>query len=203
MRTSISTSLVLALSAALLVVLGSVGLGLGPSVLVGAGLGAVVWLVPDRSPLARVGGLVAGVLVAWLGYVLRAAVLPDTPGGHAVSVALTVVLAGAVVVASRERLPLWAPLLGAAALAGVYETAYSEAPPEVLATSFVAVTTLACTLAVGLVLTSLVAPGGQSAAPQHRHARHEGDPDGQVAETVPAAETAPVAQTAPSAEVAR
>jgi len=49
--------------------------------LMGAALGAVVALVPDRSPLIRLAGFAGGVVVAWIGFFLRAGLLPDSAGG--------------------------------------------------------------------------------------------------------------------------
>ena len=60
--------------------------------LLGAALGAVVALVPDRTPLVRLGGFAAGFVAAFIGYVLRAALLPDTSAGRAVAVVIVLLL---------------------------------------------------------------------------------------------------------------
>ncbi|TIC81028.1 hypothetical protein [Nocardioides sp. GY 10127] len=162
MRTSVYSSSVVALGAGLLVVLGSGRLDLAPTALAGIALGAVTWLVNDRSPVQRVSAVVVGLVACWVGYVVRAALLPDTPAGHALSVVLTVLLVGAVAVGSGERLPLWAGLLGAGVLAAVYEQTYVAAPPQVLSTSTSTITGLLVSAVTGLVLVSLTDPGQRS-----------------------------------------
>ena len=54
--------------------------------LLGAALGGALGLVPDRSPAQRAAGFAVGFLAAWLGYALRAAVLPDAAAGRAIAV---------------------------------------------------------------------------------------------------------------------
>ncbi|NYD59360.1 asparagine N-glycosylation enzyme membrane subunit Stt3 [Nocardioides marinisabuli] len=157
----------LALVAGLVVVLsGAFGLELESAALLGAALGAVVALVPDRTPLARLGGFVAGFVVAFVGYAVRALALPDSTAGRAVVVVLVVLLCVAVTAASLERLPLWSTLLGAAAVAGGYEFTFAAAVPEMATTSVSTATTLLLNIAIGFTAAAFVAPGH----PPRRHA---------------------------------
>jgi hypothetical protein len=78
-------------------------------VLLGAGIGFAPGAVAGR-----LGAFVLGVAAGWLGVVLRITVLPDTTVGRAAAGAAVLVLVVAVSVASRDRVPLWASLLGAA-----------------------------------------------------------------------------------------
>jgi hypothetical protein len=168
MRKTIFAGTVLALAAALVMWLSAAfDLELESVVLLGTAVGAVVALVPDRTPLARFLGFAAGFLAAWVGYFVRAALLPDTAGGRAVAVGLILLLCVAVVAASLGRLPLWSSLLGAAALAGGYEYTYAAAPPEVASTSVSAATSLLFCLAVGYLVAAMVAPPA-GAAPSRR-----------------------------------
>ena len=168
MRKTIFAGTVLALAAALVMWLSAAfDLELESVVLLGTAVGAVVALVPDRTPLARFLGFAAGFLAAWVGYFVRAALLPDTAGGRAVAVGLILLLCVAVVAASLGRLPLWSSLLGAAALAGGYEYTYAAAPPEVASTSVSAATSLLFCLAVGYLVAATVAPPA-GAAPSRR-----------------------------------
>jgi hypothetical protein len=108
MRKTIFAGLVLALAAALVMWLSAAfDLELESVVLLGAAVGAVVALVPDRSPLVRFLGFVAGFLVAWVGYFVRAGLLPDTASGRAVSVGIVLLLCTAVVAVSAGRVPLF------------------------------------------------------------------------------------------------
>jgi len=126
--------------------------------LMGAAMGAVVALVPDRSPLIRLAGFAGGVVVAWIGFFVRAGLLPDSAGGRAVAIGLVVTLCVALAAASLNRIPLWSTLLGAAALAGAYEYTYAAAPPEVASTSVSSLTVLLFTVAIGFLATALVTP---------------------------------------------
>lgn len=149
---------VLAVVAAVLVAFGTAfGLELSEFALLGASCGAVLGLVPDRSPLGRLGGFVAGFLLAWLGYALRAGFFPDTNGGRAVA-AFVVVLAITVVAGlTGGALPLWSCLLGAAAMIGAYEVTFQLAPTAFTSESVTAATTVALAAAVGFLVAVVVA----------------------------------------------
>ena len=156
----------LSLSAAALVVVlvsGTFDLELESVALLGAAMGAVVGLVPDRTAGARLGGFVGGFVFAWIGYFVRAALLPDTTAGRAVAVAVTLLLCLGLVLALRGRLPLWAVLLGAGTFAGAYEFTYAAAPPEILDTSVSTATTLLLTAAIGFLSVAWFGP-------EHEHA---------------------------------
>ncbi len=159
MRRNILTGLLLAAAAALVVVLSATfDLELESVALLGAAIGAVVALVPDKGPFARLIGFAGGFIVAWVGYVVRAMYLPDASSGRAVAAALVVVACTVIAVASMERLPLWTTLLGAGAFAGAYEFTYNAAPPELLDTSVSTATTMLLTVGIGFLAASVIAP---------------------------------------------
>jgi len=167
MRKTVLAGVVLAVAAVVVVLLSSaLDLQLESVALLGGALGAVIALVPDRGPAARLGGFAAGFVAAWIGYAVRAALLPDTAGGRAVAVGLVVLLCVGVTVVSRDRLPLWSTLLGTAALSGAYELTYAAAPPEFLSTSVSTATTLLLNVAVGFLAAALVAPTGETRRPE-------------------------------------
>ncbi|CAN5478427.1 hypothetical protein BH10ACT10_BH10ACT10_11500 [soil metagenome] len=170
MRRTLVAGVVLAVAAVLVVIVSSaLDLELESVALLGGALGAVVALVPDRGPLVRLGGFVAGFVAAWIGYVVRAALLPDTSGGRAVAVGLVVLLCVAITAVSRNKLPLWTTLLGTAALTGAYEFTFAAAPPELASTSVSTATTLLLNVAVGFLAAALVAPTGAGETPQRQH----------------------------------
>jgi hypothetical protein len=159
MRRTLLVGAVLTVAATLVVLLSDLlDLKLESVALLGVALGAVTALVPDRSPLMRLVGYLAGFAAAWVGYVLRAGVFPDSTGGRAVTVALVLAVCVAVAALSFDRIPLWSTLLGAAAMVGAYEYTFAAAMPEVLTTSPSAATSLLMTSAVGFLLVSLLAP---------------------------------------------
>jgi len=176
MRRTLVAGVILAVAAVLMVWLsGAMDLELESVALLGGALGAVVALVPDRTPLFRLLGFGAGFVAAWIGYGIRAQFLPDTTGGRAVAVGLVVLLCVGITAATVDRLPLWSTLLGTAALAGAYEFTYAAAPPEFWSTSATTATTLLLSLAIGFLAAAFVAPTTrpERSAPAH----HEPEPD--------------------------
>lgn len=160
MRSTLIAGGVLTVGAVLVVVV-SAGLSLDIEsvALMGAATGAVVALVPDGSPAFRLVGFVIGFVAAWIGYLLRAALLPDTTSGHAVAVAVVVIVCTLGAALSRGHIPLWSTLLGTAALTGSYEDKFIAAPSQVLSTSTASSTSVLCAVALGFFAASLVAPG--------------------------------------------
>jgi hypothetical protein len=151
--------------AALVVVLisGALDLELESTALLGAAMGAVVGLVPDRTASVRLAGFVGGFVFAWIGYFVRAALLPDTTAGRGVAVAAVLLLCLGLTLALQGRLPLWAVLLGAGSFAGAYEFTYAAAPPEILDTSVTTATTLLLTAEIGFLSVAWFGP-------EHEHA---------------------------------
>lgn len=159
MRTTLLTGGVLVVAAVVLVLLSSsLGLDVESVALMGASSGAVIALVPHRSPQLRLIGFLVGFSASWLAYLLRAGFLPDTAAGHAIAVGLVVAICSLAAALSRDRIPLWSTLLGAAVLAGSYETTYIEAPSQVLSTSLSTSTSVLLAVAFGFFAAALVAP---------------------------------------------
>jgi hypothetical protein len=151
------TGAALAVAAFLLADQGDVfGADLPKVALLGAAAGAVLGLVPDRLPAARLGGFLTGFGAAWIGYALRAGFLPDIPMGRAIAAVVVVALITAVAVASANRLPMWAGFLGAATLLGSYETTFAATPTDFVSDSMTAVTTSLLAAALGFLVTVLV-----------------------------------------------
>ncbi|QGN57162.1 hypothetical protein GKE56_03880 [Nostocoides sp. HKS02] len=145
---------------ALIIWLGDwLGLDLEHIALLGAALGGVLGLVPHSLPIGKLGGFVVGFVVAWVGFALRAAVLPDSSSGRAVAAFLVVAVIAAACGVSAGRLPLWSGLLGAAAIVGAYEETYTNAPSQFLQDSPTAGSTVLFAVALGYLATSLVAEG--------------------------------------------
>jgi hypothetical protein len=157
MRRSLISGLVLAVFAALIIGLGELlGLDLQPVALLGAALGGALGLVPHRFPLGKLGGFALGFVIAWVGYALRAAVLPDAAAGRAAAVFVVVAVIAGCCALSAGRIPVWSALLGAAAIAGAYEEIYTGAPSQFLKESPTAATTVLLAAALGYLATTLV-----------------------------------------------
>jgi hypothetical protein len=166
MRTLVAGAL-LAVCGALTIALGAaLGLDLDHVALLGVTLGAVIGLVPDRTPVFKVVGFLGGLFAAWVSYGLRAAVLPDTSAGRAVAVFVAIALCVAVVLVSMRRVPLWSTLVGAAALAGAYEATYTAAPSQFMHESPTALTTVVLAAAVGHLAMTLLGPDSRPKDPE-------------------------------------
>ena len=159
MRRTLLVGAVIAVATTLVVLLSDLlDLDVVAVALLGVTVGAVTALVPDRSPTMRLTGFLIGFVVAWIAYVLRAGLLPDSTGGRAVAVFVVLAVCTAVAALSSDRVPLWSTLLGAAAMAGTYEYTFTQSPPEVMTTSVTAATSLLLTAGLGYVLVSLLTP---------------------------------------------
>src|SRR3954451_14382170 len=159
MRTSLLAGGIVVVTAVLAVLLGApFGLELDSYALIGVAMGAVVALVPVGRPGLRLAGFASGVLVAWVGYLVRAALLPDTVGGRAAATFLVLAVCAVIAAVASGRIPVWTTFLGAATFFGAYEATFAEAPPEVATTSVTAVTAVALTAGIGFLAASFVAP---------------------------------------------
>ncbi|MGA8850591.1 MAG: hypothetical protein WB508_02620 [Aeromicrobium sp.] len=127
------------------------GLDLDHVALLGVALGAVVGLVPDRTLGERIIAFAFGFGLAWIGYAMRAAILPDTATARAVVVFGVIAAAMLLAIASQNRLPLWGLLVGSAALVGAYEQTYAAAPSLFVTDSPVAATTVLLSIAMGVI----------------------------------------------------
>ncbi len=165
MRRTLLTGLLLIAAAFLTVLLGAwLDLDVDATALTGVAAGAAVALVPHATVGRRLAGFGVGIVLALIGYLVRAALLPDTSGGRAAFAAIVVALCVVVAAVSLERLALWAMLLGAATWAGVFEATYNLAPPRVLENSVNTLTALVLCLAVGFAASALAAPQRERAA---------------------------------------
>jgi len=190
-RNTLYAGAVLALAAMLAVKAGSaLDLDLESVALLGGAMGAVIALVPDRTPLTRLAGFVAGFVIAWAGYIVRAQFMPDTSTGRAVAVGVVVALCVGVAVVSMDRITLWTVLLGAGAFAGAYEFTYNQAPPELLSTSLSTATTMAFNVAVGFLAGVIVAPATGPSAEAPPQPRTPGDADTGAVVNAPAEDRA-------------
>jgi hypothetical protein len=152
MKTRVIKGVVLALFGALTIAFGHLlGLDLDQVALLGVTLGAVIGLVPDRTLGQRIIGFAIGFVLAWIGYALRAGLLPDVAAARALVVFGIIVVAMLIVVATGSRIPLWSTLVGCAALVGAYEQTYAESPSLFVGDSMTAATTILLAVAMGVL----------------------------------------------------
>jgi hypothetical protein len=117
---------------------------------------AGVALAPRLSP-----GTIVAVLVgaaAWWGAMgLRAGVLRDTSSSEFLAAAAAVVVVTIVAAASRERIPLWAGLIGIGAFAGLYEPQFAANPTLFLDESPLALASIGVATAIAALAGVLAA----------------------------------------------
>ncbi|WP_374968935.1 hypothetical protein [Terrabacter sp. BE26] len=175
---SLVTGLCLAVFAAVIIGLSNVlGLDLEHVALLGAALGGVLGLVPHRPAWGKPTGFLAGFLLAWLGFAMRAAWLPDSSAGRAVAAFLVVALVAVVAAVTGGRLPLWSGLVGAASIVGSYESVYTNAPSQFLSESPAAATTVLLAVGLGYLAVNLLAPQSAPARSGSRRRRASDVPD--------------------------
>ena len=167
MRKALLPGALLAVAAAVIVLLGGwLGDDLQHFALLGAALGGVIGLAPHRPAWGKLAGFAGGFVLAWVGFALRAAVLPDSAGGRAVAAFLVILACVLLCAVSSGRIPLWSALVGAAAIVGAYETTYTSAPSQFLTESPTAATTILFAAALGFLATTALAdalPGTEGA----------------------------------------
>ena len=157
MRRTLTVGLVLAVFTALIISLGGLfGFGLESVALLGAAIGGALGLIAHPYSWGRIAGFLVGFVAIWVGYALRAAVLPDSSNGRAVAAFVVLAIVALACGFSKSRLPLWSALLGVAALVGAYEATYTNAPSQFLSQSPEAATTVLLTVALGYLVTSVV-----------------------------------------------
>ena len=162
-----------------------IGDGLGWDVdgvlFLGAGVGGALGLISGASALARIGGLLLGLLAASIGYALRAAILPDSTGGRAVAIVVVVVVAVGLVLLTFGRVPLWSALLGVGALGGAYEVAFTDSPGSLTSTLPATLTLLLFMVAVGFAATVFFAEDeSRDEEPKRRRRSQPSGGDGQA-----------------------
>lgn len=184
MRRTLLAGLLLVVATGLTVVVGeALDLKVESVALLGVASGAIVALVPDQTVARRLAAFLLGFVAAYVGYLFRAAVTPDTSGGRAVAAAFIVLLCVGVVAISVGRLPLWAALLGSASLAGAYEFTYTQAATRVLDTSVSSATALLLCVGVGFLVATLTQPAAGTDAEADSARRHPSRTSGSEQET--------------------
>jgi hypothetical protein len=178
------------LAAALALLVGD-GLGwdLDSVLVVGAGVGGALGLIAGSSPLAKIGAFVLGMVAAAVGYALRAAVFPDNTTARALAIVIVVMIAAGLAAITFGRLPFWGLLLGAGALGGAYETAFTESPGSLLTTLPVAASSVLAVAAVAFAATVMFGDGPSSESDQPADGRHSRAPEPDAVPDVPADET--------------
>ena len=172
LRRTLMTGGALALAAGLLTVHGGrFGLEASRIATFGIVLGAVLALAGEATPTGRTAAFAIGFGATWAAYAARAAVLPDIPLGRGVAAFAVVAVVTAAAAGSRDRLPLWAGLLGAGLMTGAYETTFTTTPPAFATESVTAATGALLAAAAGYAVALALREGARTktAPPREIH----------------------------------
>lgn len=96
-----------------------------------------------------------GAAAWWVGLALRVTLLPDTTSARVVAAVVAVLVVTAMAAASRDRLPLWAGLVGIGLFAALYEPIFAEQPTRFLTDSTLALASTVVAVAVGTLAAVL------------------------------------------------
>lgn len=151
MKSTLIFGVVLAVLAGVAVLLGDLLVLDLRNVILGAGIGAVLGSIPERSPILRIAGFLIGIVIAWVAYAVRATLLPVSVWSVVIVAVGTVLLLTVVAVVSAGRIPLWTLLLGAVGMIGAYEWSFLDSPTDFINQSLAAMASLILTAGVGVV----------------------------------------------------
>lgn len=150
-RTVINGAVVALLAALLAATAGALGITTIWPVL----LAVAVGLVAGHVTLGRIAAFAVGALVSWLAMALGAAALPQTGLADAIAVFLGLAILAVISIATADRAPLWAGLIGYAAFAGLYEPIFAANPTLFLSESPLALLSVLLSGALGLSIAAL------------------------------------------------
>ncbi|NQU36128.1 MAG: hypothetical protein HQ526_00850 [Actinobacteria bacterium] len=135
----------------LAVVLGSwAQLGLD-NVLFATGCGALLGLIPDKSPGVRIGAFFLGFFIGALGYLFRAAVLPDSYLAQGIAAFFGIMIVTLICGLTRGRLPFWGAILGLIAITGAYNATFTAAPYDFIQSALATIGSLLLCAGVGML----------------------------------------------------
>lgn len=147
----------------LLVVFTAVGLWIGAAlqlplggILFSGGVGAVLGLVKQGGPIARIVSFLIGFIVSWVAFGLQAALLPQVVMSQIIGATVVIVIVTLVAGLSRNKMPYWALLLGSATMVGAYQTQFENAPQNFLTQSVTSAGGTLIGVALGLIVAFLM-----------------------------------------------
>lgn len=108
---------------------------------------AVAFAAPARP--AVIGAVLVGAGSWWLGIALRAGFLPDATSSLVIAAVIAVAICTLVATFTRERMPLWAGLVGIALFGAIYEPMFASEPTRFLSQSPLALASVVVAIGIG------------------------------------------------------
>ena len=126
------------------------------NVMLGIGGGAILGLVRTHSPVMRYIACLIGFALGLVFYVIRLAVLPATIWGNLVAVVVTLLLVTTVAALSRERIPMWAMLVGVTMFAGAFDNYFTTTPWLFVSQAIATIAAMLFAVTAGFMVSVLV-----------------------------------------------
>ncbi|HUN34876.1 MAG TPA: hypothetical protein VMU95_22970 [Trebonia sp.] len=148
---------------------------------VGLAIGAVVGMLPDADPVARLMGFTLGLLLAFASYVVRGGYLPYTKWWSAGLVFLLLAIITGIAVLFRSSTWFVSMLLGAGTLYGAVELQFQAAPSAYLGSLALAFLSILLGFGIGYMVSAVggleLVPGSRAGtAPSDAAERAAGPP---------------------------
>jgi hypothetical protein len=149
----------------------------------GLAIGAVVGMLPDADPVARLMGFILGLLLAFASYVVRGGYLPYTKWWSAAVVLVLLAIITGIAVLFRSATWFASMLLGAGILYGMVELQFQAAPSAYFDSLALAFLSLLFSFGLGYFVTTvlgikLVSASRAGTAPSDAAAPAAGPPPG-------------------------
>jgi hypothetical protein len=121
----------------------------------GLAVGAVVGMLPDADPVARLMGFILGLLLAFASYVVRGGFLPYTKFWSALVVLLLLAIITGITALFRSSTWFISMLLGAGILYGAVELPFQLAPSGYLAAAGLALISIMFGFGIGYMVSTV------------------------------------------------
>lgn len=125
-------------------------------ILFSGGVGAVLGLVKQGGPIARIVSFLIGFVVSWVLFGVQAALLPQVVLSQIIGAVVVIAIVTMVAGFSRNKMPFWALLLGSATMVGAYQTQFENAPQNFLTQSVTSAGGTLIGVALGLIVAFLM-----------------------------------------------
>ena len=145
---AVFTSIALWIAAALQLPLGAI--------LFSGGVGTVLGLVKQGGPIVRIVSFLIGFVLSWALFGVQAALLPQLVVSQIIGAVVTIAIITLIAGFTRNKMPFWALLLGAATMVGAYQTEFEDAPQNFLTQSVTSAGGTLIGVALGLIVAAIM-----------------------------------------------
>ncbi len=159
------------------------------AILFSGGVGTVLGLIKQGGPIVRIVSFLIGFVLSWALFGVQAALLPQLVVSQIIGAVVTIAIITLIAGFTRNKMPFWALLLGAATMVGAYQTEFANAPQNFLTESVTSAGGTLIGVALGLIVAAIMEFVG---------ADEDEEPTAKPATPVAAAPTPPAVPNDPS-----